>query len=65
MNLPQSVTNCIAALEQAGYEAWCVGGCVRDHLLGLRPQDFDLCTDATPEQMRRIFAAYPRVTAWE
>ena len=65
MYLPQSVTNCIAALEQAGYEAWCVGGCVRDHLLGLRPQDFDLCTDATPEQMRRVFAEHPLVTAGE
>ncbi len=65
MNLPQSVTNCIAALEQAGYEAWCVGGCVRDHLLGLQPQDFDLCTDATPEQMRRVFPAHSLVTAGE
>ncbi len=65
MKLPQSVTNCIAALEQAGFEAWCVGGCVRDHLLGLAPQDFDLCTDATPEEMHRVFASYPLVTAGE
>ncbi|MBQ6889585.1 MAG: HD domain-containing protein [Oscillospiraceae bacterium] len=65
MKLPQSVTNCIAALEQAGFEAWCVGGCVRDYLLGLAPQDFDLCTDATPEEMHRVFAPYPLVTAGE
>ena len=65
MNLPQSVTNCIAALEQAGLEAWCVGGCVRDHLLGLQPQDFDLCTNATPAQMRLIFDAFPLVSAGE
>lgn len=65
MNLPQSVTNCIAALEQAGFEAYCVGGCVRDWLLGVEAQDFDLCTDATPEQMRRIFDPFPLVTAGE
>lgn len=65
MNLPQSVANCIAALDQAGFEAWCVGGCVRDWLLGVDAHDFDLCTDASPEQMRRIFAAFPLVTAGE
>ncbi len=65
MNLPQSVANCIAALEQAGFEAWCVGGCVRDYLLGVEAQDFDLCTDATPEQMHRVFEGFPLVTAGE
>ncbi len=65
MDLPQSVNNCITALEQAGFECYCVGGCVRDWLLGIPPQDFDLCTSATPQEMHRIFAACPLVTAGE
>ncbi len=65
MNLPQSVNNCIAALESAGFEAWCVGGCVRDWLLGYQPHDFDLATDATPEEMHAVFASFPLVTAGE
>ena len=65
MNLPQSVYNCIAALEQGGFEAYCVGGCVRDWLLGINPHDFDLCTNAAPEEMHRVFAHFPLVTAGE
>ncbi len=65
MNLPQSVNNCIAALEAAGFEVWCVGGCVRDWLLGHQPHDFDLATDATPQEMRNVFAGFPLVTAGE
>lgn len=65
MNLPRSVSNCIAALEQGGFEAYCVGGCVRDWLLGIEPHDFDLCTGATPEEMHRIFQDFPLVTAGE
>ena len=40
------------ALHGAGHAAYAVGGCVRDSLLGLAPHDWDLCTSATPEQMR-------------
>lgn len=65
MNIPSPVHNCITLLESAGYECYCVGGCVRDHLLGLEPQDFDLCTSATPDQMRRVFEAFPLVAAGE
>ncbi len=65
MRIPQRVQNCISLLERAGYEAYCVGGCVRDWLLGLQPHDFDLCTSATPEEMHRIFAAFRLVTAGE
>lgn len=56
MNLPAHVRGCIDALENAGYSAYAVGGCVRDQLLGLEPQDFDLCTDALPEQTQQVFA---------
>ncbi len=65
MKLPASVSNCIALLERAGFEAYCVGGCVRDWLLGAQPHDFDLCTSATPEEMHRIFQDFRLVTAGE
>lgn len=55
MHLPQTVQYCIDALEAAGYEAYAVGGCVRDSLLGLTPADYDLCTDAKPEETAQVF----------
>ncbi len=42
-------------LKDAGYEAYLVGGCVRDLLLGLHPKDFDVATNATPEQVKALF----------
>ena len=42
-------------LNKSGYEAYLVGGCVRDLLLGLEPKDFDVATDASPEQVRKTF----------
>jgi poly(A) polymerase len=42
-------------LREAAYQAFFVGGCVRDILLGREPADYDVCTDATPEQVLRIF----------
>ena len=56
MFLPTEVRACIDALENAGFAAYAVGGCVRDSLLGLTPQDYDLCTAALPEDMQRLFA---------
>ena len=65
MFLPQSVQYCITTLNQAGFEAYCVGGCVRDSLLGLTPHDYDLCTNALPEQICQVFAAHNLVRAGE
>ncbi|WP_290872751.1 polynucleotide adenylyltransferase PcnB [Aquabacterium sp.] len=45
----------VETLQQAGYEAYIVGGAVRDLLLGLRPKDFDVATNATPEQVKSLF----------
>ncbi len=45
----------VRTLKQAGYEAYVVGGAVRDLLVGLRPKDFDVATDATPEQVKSLF----------
>lgn len=42
-------------LNGAGHEAYLVGGCVRDLMIGLKPKDFDVVTDATPEQIRGLF----------
>ena len=61
MFLPEDVASCIRSLEQAGYQAYAVGGCVRDHLLGLIPHDYDLCTNATPAQIARVFARHQLV----
>ena len=65
MYLPQNVLTCMAALTGAGYRVYAVGGCVRDSLLGLTPQDYDLCTDAAPEQMHRVFSGYRQIHAGE
>jgi poly(A) polymerase len=45
----------IAILKQRGYEAYIVGGAVRDLLLGKTPKDFDIATDATPQNIKRVF----------
>ena len=56
MQLPVPVQDLIARLRGAGFPAYAVGGCVRDSLLGLTPHDWDLCTAASPEEMKRVFA---------
>lgn len=53
--LPGNVKKIIALFNEAGYEAYAVGGCVRDTLLGKEPQDWDITTSATPEEMKQIF----------
>ena len=55
MKLPGYVTECLDALEGAGFAAYAVGGCVRDACLGLTPHDFDLCTAALPEETEAVF----------
>lgn len=63
MKLPSYVRQCMNTLEAAGHSVYAVGGCVRDWLLGLTPQDFDLCTSALPEQLQQIFADQELVLA--
>ena len=55
LTLPPHVCACIDQLEQAGFEAWAVGGCVRDLLRGVQPHDYDLTTSALPEETLRLF----------
>ena len=52
---PRSVLDTAGALEAAGYEVWAVGGAVRDALLGEMHLDWDLATNATPDQVREVF----------
>lgn len=56
MRLPEVVRDALARLEAAGYPAYVVGGAVRDHLRGVMPHDFDLCTAARPEETAAVFA---------
>ena len=65
MHLPEYVRQCVDALEHAGFACYAVGGCVRDSLLGLVPQDYDLCTDALPGQIKTVFADFQLVLAGE
>ncbi len=55
LHAPRGVQEIAERLEDAGYETWCVGGAVRDALLGQRHLDWDLATAATPDQVRRVF----------
>lgn len=55
INLPNSVKKIIETLEKHGYEAYAVGGCVRDCLLGKEPKDWDITTSAKPEEVKALF----------
>ena len=54
-SLPEPVLYAMERLEKAGFQAFAVGGCVRDHVLGLAPHDYDICTSALPEDMLSLF----------
>lgn len=56
-NVPKNVRMIIAVLQHAGYEAYLVGGCVRDHFTGNTPEDYDITTNANPQE---IIALFPR-----
>src|SRR6266567_4435266 len=53
--IPNEVLKIAKRLEDAGFETWCVGGAVRDNLLGLENHDFDLTTAAPPAEVQRLF----------
>ena len=55
LKIPQNVQALMEKLTEAGYEAWAVGGCVRDSLLGREPHDWDLCTTALPAETAAVF----------
>lgn len=55
MNIPKEVDLIIEKLKKEGFEAYAVGGCVRDFLRGIKPNDWDITTNAKPEKLRRVF----------
>ena len=55
IHIPTGARKIIARLEQHGYEAYIVGGCVRDSLMGKSPSDWDICTSARAEEMMALF----------
>ena len=55
IQLPQKVQFIIETLNQDGFEAYAVGGCVRDSILGRKPDDWDITTSARPEEVKALF----------
>lgn len=55
VNIPENVENCIKKLNEAGFEAFIVGGCVRDSIIGRVPSDWDVCTSALPQETKEVF----------
>ncbi|MBO7338875.1 MAG: CCA tRNA nucleotidyltransferase [Lachnospiraceae bacterium] len=55
IQIPENAQKILTALQEAGYEAYVVGGCVRDSILGRVPQDWDVTTSARPEQVKELF----------
>lgn len=53
--MPMPVEFALSRLHSNGYEAYIVGGCVRDSIMGIQPHDWDICTSALPEQVQEIF----------
>lgn len=60
-SLPHSIVEVVSTLHKAGFEAYIVGGGVRDSLLGLAPKDFDAVTDARPHEIKAIFGGRCRI----
>jgi tRNA nucleotidyltransferase (CCA-adding enzyme) len=56
IELPKQVNQIICRLQQEGFDAYAVGGCVRDTLLGRTPQDWDITTSARPQQVKALFS---------
>ncbi len=58
INLPEKVNILIRHLENCGHEAFAVGGCIRDSIMGRTPNDWDLCTSASPDEMKECFMGF-------
>ena len=59
ITLPRHIQSIIHRFDNAGYEVYCVGGCVRDLLRGVVPHDWDMCTSARPEEVLALFPDIP------
>ena len=54
-SIPEGAKRILQKLNHCGYEAYLVGGCVRDLVMGRKPHDWDICTSARPEQVVGVF----------
>lgn len=58
ITIPTDVFSMLSILNENGFEAYAVGGCVRDSLLGKIPHDWDICTNAVPDEVKNVFVDY-------
>ena len=58
LQIPKAVEEILDVFTKNGYEGYIVGGCVRDSILNKSPQDWDICTNCTPEKMMELLGAY-------
>ncbi len=58
VSIPEYALDVVSRLEEFGFEAYVVGGCVRDSLMGRSPADWDVCTAATPQEVLRVFKRF-------
>ncbi len=61
INLPSEITEILSLLEKNGFEAYCVGGAIRDSIMGIAPGDWDVTTSALPEETKKIFKNYKTI----
>lgn len=61
MKVSSQVMKALKYLQESGFEAWLVGGCVRDFLLGKEPKDIDITTSAEPDEMKKVFANFKTI----
>ena len=55
IDMPEAVRNIIHTIEEHGFKAYAVGGCIRDSILGRNPDDWDITTSAVPSQIKTFF----------
>src|SRR3989344_9079999 len=60
--VPEEISAIGAKLKKAGFKAYLVGGCVRDLLINREPKDWDITTDAKPEEIQKIFSTFAEAT---
>lgn len=58
ISLPENVKKIIEILAGSGFDAYAVGGCIRDSIMGITPKDYDICTDAKPEETKKCFSEF-------
>ena len=61
IKMPSNVEKAIKYLQSKGYNAYAVGGCVRDSIEGRIPNDWDLCTSASPEEIKKVFEKFKTI----